>query len=444
MQSKKLGSVNDTSRGVKMFSRSERAFVDSDIRYPAFPRIVSWLLYDFAMAWFSMVVLTAYFILYFKEVIVGEKGYADFLWGVAISTAMAVSVLLSPLLGATADASGKKKSFLVAFAGISILSVFALYFTGPGQKAWAIFLVSFGYVGYTLAMTFYNAFMPEIAAPGSIEKLSGIGWGLGYIGGLAALVCMAFMVPNVAGGKSILLLAGAVYGIFALPSFLIFKDSPKHSATRGPAISEGFSRLILTFREIRSLKNIFIFLLAYFFVSDAISTVIVFFSSYTVFTLQFTVKQNFFLLMLIQLSAAAGAVGAGVLANRIGILRTIVITILIWILALLGIIAFSSISAFYTLSVCAGLVLGGTQATARSYMAIEAPEGKKAEFFGFMTFSTKIAAIFGPLLYGIISSRTNNPRIALLSLEALFVLGLIFMLMVPRSDHRGSAKKTPQ
>jgi UMF1 family MFS transporter len=148
--------------------------------------------------------------------------------------------------------------------------------------------------------------------------------------------------------------------------------------------------------------------------------------------------------MLIQLSAAAGAVGAGVLANRIGILRTIVITILIWILALLGIIAFSSISAFYTLSVCAGLVLGGTQATARSYMAIEAPEGKKAEFFGFMTFSTKIAAIFGPLLYGIISSRTNNPRIALLSLEALFVLGLIFMLMVPRSDHRGSAKKTPQ
>ncbi len=259
-------------------------------------------MYDFGMAWFSMVVLTAYFILYFKEIIVGEKGYADFLWGVAISSAMAVSVLLSPLLGATADASGKKKSFLVAFAGVSILSVFSLYFTGPGQKAWAVFLVSAGYVGYTLAMTFYNAFLPEIAAPGSIEKLSGIGWGLGYIGGLAALVCMAFMVPNVAGGKSILLLAGAVYGIFALPSFLILKDSPKRSEARDTGIREGFSRLILTFREIHSLKSIFIFLIAYFFVSDAISTVIVFFSSYTVYTLQFTVKQNFFLLMLIQLS----------------------------------------------------------------------------------------------------------------------------------------------
>jgi UMF1 family MFS transporter len=122
------------------------------------------------------------------------------------------------------------------------------------------------------------------------------------------------------------------------------------------------------------------------------------------------------------------------LANRIGVLRTIVITIVIWILALLGIIAFSGIYAFYALSICAGLVLGGTQATARSYMAIEAPEGKKAEFFGFMTFSTKIAAIFGPLLYGTISSRTDNPRIALLSLETLFILGLIFMLMVPRKD----------
>jgi UMF1 family MFS transporter len=444
MQSKKVGSANDTSRGVKNLSSSGGVSVDPDSRCPPFVRIVSWLLYDFGMAWFSMVVLTAYFILYFKEVIVGDKGYADFLWGVAISTAMAVSVLLSPLLGATADANGKKKSFLVAFACVSILSIFSLYITGPGQKAWTVFLVSAGYVGYTLAMTFYNAFLPEIAAPGSIEKLSGIGWGLGYIGGLAALVCMAFMVPNVAGGKSILLLAGAAYGIFALPSFLIFKDSPKRSAAGGTAIREGFSRLILTFREIHSLKSIFIFLIAYFFVSDAISTVIVFFSSYTVYTLQFTVKQNFFLLMLIQLSAAAGAVGAGMLANRIGILRTIVITIVIWILALLGIIAFSSISAFYTLSVCAGLVLGGTQATARSYMAIEAPEGKKAEFFGFMTFSTKIAAIFGPLLYGIISSRTNNPRIALLSLEALFVLGLIFMLLVPRADHRSSAEKNPE
>ncbi len=408
------------------------ASLNSGVRYPASVRVAAWLLYDFGMAWFSMVILTAYFILYFKEVIVAERGYADFLWGVAVSSAMVVSVLLSPLLGATADASGKKKSFMAAFAGISILSIFCLYLTGPGQKAWAVFLVSAGYVGYTVAMTFYNAFLPEIASPGSIEKLSGIGWGLGYIGGLIALVCMAFMVPSVAGGKSILLLAGAAYGIFALPSFIVFKDSPKGSSARGAAIREGFSRLILTFREIRSLRNIFIFLIAYFFVSDAISTVIVFFSSYTVFTLHFTVKQNFFLLMLIQLSAAAGAAGAGVLAHRIGILRTIVITILIWILALLGIIAFESVSAFYALSVCAGLVLGGTQATARSYMAIEAPEGKKAEFFGFMTFSTKIAAIFGPLLYGTISSRTDNPRIALLSLEVLFVLGLIFMLLVPR------------
>jgi UMF1 family MFS transporter len=390
------------------------------------------MLYDFGMAWFSMVVLTAYFILYFEEVIVGEKGYADFLWGVTMSAAMVVSVLLSPLLGAVADANGKKKSFLVAFAGISILSLFSLYFTGPGQTALAVFLVSTGYVGYTVAMTFYNAFLPEIAAPGSIEKLSGIGWGLGYIGGLAALVCMAFMVSSVAGGKSILLIAGTAYALFALPSFIAFKDPPKTGTTRSRAISEGLSRLIITFREIRSLKNVFIFLIAYFFVSDAISTVIVFFSSYTVFTLHFTVKQNFALLMLIQLTAAVGAAASGVLANRIGILRTIVITIVVWILALLGIIAVSNLGAFYAISICAGLVLGGTQATARSYMAIEAPEGKKAEFFGFMTFSTKIAAILGPLLYGTVSSRTGNPRIAILSLEAFFVIGLFFMLMVPR------------
>jgi UMF1 family MFS transporter len=408
---------------------------ESVIRHPSSGiRKVSWLLYDFGMAWFSMVVLTGYFILYFKEVIVGEKGYADFLWGIAVSSAMAVSVLLSPLLGVIADAGGQKKSLLAAFAALSILCVFSLYFTGPGQKAWAVIVVSAGYVGYTLAMIFYNAFLPEIAAPGSIEKLSGIGWGLGYIGGLAALVCMAFIVPNVAGGKPILLLAGAVYAIFALPSFIVLKNSQSGDATRNAAISEGLTRLALTFREIRLLKNLFIFLIAYFFVSDAISTVIVFFSSYTVYTLHFSVKQNFFLLMLIQLSAAAGAAATGLLAGRIGVLRTIIVTILIWILALLGIIAFERICVFYALSVCAGLVLGGTQATARSYVAIEAPEGKKGEFFGFMSFSTRIAAIFGPLLYGTISSRTGNPRIAVLSLEVLFVLGLAIMLLIPRTE----------
>ncbi|MDR3557831.1 MAG: MFS transporter, partial [Syntrophobacteraceae bacterium] len=247
------------------------------------------------------------------------------------------------------------------------------------------------------------------------------------------------LVPNVAGGKAILLFAAAAYAIFALPSFIFLKDSPCQSSKGWAAIRETFARLGATFREIRHLKNIFIFLIAYFFVADAITTVIVFFSSYTVYTLRFTVTQNVILLMLIQLSAAAGAMVSGIVARRIGLIRTLVITIVIWILALLGIIVFQSIQAFYALSVCAGSVLGATQATARAYMALEAPEGKKAEFFGFMTFSTRAAAIFGPLLYGAISNWTNNPRISVLSLEVLFILGLAFMLVVLRMEARGKA-----
>ncbi len=403
---------------------------------PASSRIetVSWLLYDYGNAWFSMVVLTAYFILYFKQVIVGQKGYSDFLWGATVSISMAICVLLAPVLGATADARGRKKSFLVGFASLSIVSIFSLYFTGPGQAAWAMFLVGAGYVGYTLSMTFYNAFLPEIAPAGSIEKLSGMAWGLGYVAGFTALVSMIFLVPSVAGGKAILLVTGAAYAVFALPAFVFLKDSPKEVKEGKAAIREGFTRLAATFREIRHLKNIFFFLLAYFFVADAIATVIVFFSSYTVYTLRFTVTQNVVLLMLIQVSAAAGAMVSGLVAKRIGTLKTVRITIVIWIVALLGIILFRSIRDFYALSVCAGSVLGGTQAMARAYMAIEAPEGKKAEFFGFMTFSTKAAAIFGPLLYGTISDWTNNPRISVLSLEGLFLIGLVIMFLVPEKE----------
>jgi MFS transporter, UMF1 family len=395
--------------------------------------VISWILYDFGMAWFSMVVITAYFILYFKEVVVGgDRGHGDFLWGVAVSSAMLVSVVLSPLLGAVADMRRKKKTFLVFAAGLSITSTVLLYFTGPDTVLPAMLLVVTGYAGYTLSMTFYNAFLPEIAGAQSIEKVSGIGWGLGYIGGLVALVCMTFMVPSVEEGKSIVLLAAAMYALFALPLCFTLRDARGPAKIESTSLRDGFLRILATFREIRSFRTIFVFLLGYFFVSDAMSTIIVFFSSYTVHTLHFSVRQNVVLLMIIQLSAAAGSIVTGFIAKRIGALQTVILTIVVWIAALLGIFAFSSTSAFYGLSVCAGLVLGGTQATARSFIARESPAEKQGEFFGFMTFGSKVAAIFGPLLYGFISQQTDNPRIAILSLEIFFIAGLIVMLRVPR------------
>jgi MFS transporter, UMF1 family len=400
--------------------------------------LISWLLYDFGMAWFSLVIITAYYILYFKEVVVGgDKGHGDFLWGIAVSSAMLLSVVLSPILGAIADIQRSKKTFLVSSAGLSIISTILLYFTGPNQVFLAMMLVIAGYAGYTISMTFYNAFLPEIVESGSIEKISGIGWGLGYIGGLAALVCMAFMVPSVAGGKCIILLAGAMFAIFGVPSFFLLKDAANTACTTPMSVKDGLVRISATFKEIRRYRTVFVFLLAYFFVSDAISTVIVFFSSYTVHTLHFSVRENTMLLMIIQLTAAAGSVASGLIAKRIGALDTVILTIVVWIAALLGIIVFTSTAAFYVLSGCAGLVLGGTQATARSFIARESPAEKKSEFFGFMTFGTKVAAIFGPLLYGFISQQTNNPRIAILSLELFFVMGLMIMLRVPRSNHTG-------
>ena len=395
--------------------------------------IISWILYDFGMAWFSLVIITAYFILYFKEVVVGgDRGYGDFLWGIAVSTAMLLSVMLSPLLGALADMRQNKKAFFIISAGLSIISTILLYFTGPNRVFLAMLLLVTGYSGYTVSMTFYNAFLPEIAGTGSVEKISGIGWGIGYLGGLAALLCMAFLVTSVAGGKSIILLAGMMYGLFALPSFFVLQDSPGKARAVPASIKDGFQRILATFKEIRSFRRVFLFILGYFFVSDAMSTVIVFFSSYTVHTLHFSVRENTILLMMIQVSAAGGSVATGLLAKRIGALQTVILTIVVWIAALLGIFAFSSTTAFYVLSVCAGLVLGGTQATARSFIARESPAEKAGEFFGFMTFGSKVAAIFGPLLYGFISKQTDNPRIAILSLEFFFIMGLIIMLTIPR------------
>ncbi|MCX7944672.1 MAG: MFS transporter [Deltaproteobacteria bacterium] len=392
--------------------------------------LISWILYDFGMAQFSMVILTAYFILYFKQIVVGDiRGDGDFLWGLATSSSMALTVLLSPILGTYSDISGNRKTLYILFSLISIISTFLLYFSDRGTIFYSTLFFVVAYACYAINMTFYNSFLPDIVKRDEIEKYSGIGWGAGYFGGLLSLIIMALIVKEVESSKIIIIITALSYLLFALPSFLYL---PKQTGidNKSTNILHGFIEIKNTFNNIRCYRNIFIFLFSYFFISDGISTVIVFFSSYTVHTLKFSLSENFGLLMIIQISAAMGAMVSGFIAKRIGLIKTIIFTIIIWIISIGVIYIVSSKIIFFIVSSICGSVLGATQSLARSYIATTSPKEKSGEFFGFMTFSSKIAAIFGPLLFGIVSKTTNSQRLSILSLELLFIIGLIILFNV--------------
>lgn len=392
--------------------------------------VISWILYDFGMAQFSMVILTAYFILYFKQIVVGNTGgEGDFYWGVATSIAMLLAVLLSPILGTFSDISGRRKQLYIIFSFISCFSTFLLFFSERGTILFSMIFFILAYACYSMNMTFYNSFLPDIVKEEEIGKYSGIGWGLGYFGGLLSLLLMIFIVKDIEHSKIIILITALSYLIFAFPSYIIL---PTQSGTydKEANIFKGFIELKNTFKNIKGYREIFIFLIAYFFISDGISTVIVFFSSYTVHTLKFTLKENFILLIIIQIFAAVGAISSGYIAKKIGILKSIKITVLIWIISLFVIFIAENKIVFFVISSVCGIVLGGTQALARSYIAISSPKEKSGEFFGFMTFSSKIAAIFGPLIFGSISRITDSQRLSILSLEILFIIGLLTLLKI--------------
>ena len=407
-------------------------FVKTIIRIKMMNRksIVSWILYDFGMAQFSMVILTAYFIIYFKEIVVGNTGgRGDFLWGVATSIAMASAVLLSPILGSFSDISGKRKNLYIVFSLISIFSTLMLYFSNRGTILYSMTFFAIAYACYAINMTFYNSFLKDIVPERDIEKYSGIGWGLGYFGGLTSLVIMIFLLKDLEHSKVIIVITAISYFIFALPSYILLPGQ-KITNKRDISIISGFYELNETFKNIRTYRNIMIFLLSYFFISDGISTVIVFFSSYTVHTLKFSLKENFLLLIIIQISAAIGAISSGYLSRIWGIINTIKFTIIVWIASIGIIFIVEDRTIFMLISAICGTVLGATQAIARSYIAVSSPEEKSGEFFGFMTFSSKVAAIFGPVIFGVISRLTESQRISILSLEILFITGFLILLRI--------------
>lgn len=400
-------------------------------------QIFSWTLFDFANTGFSVMMVTFAFPLYFNAVI--AQG-SDLYWGMAVSISMLICALIAPPLGASADTKDGKKQFLLIFTLLSIAATAGLYFVGTGMVLVGMALFIIANVGFESGIVFYDALLPSLASQRSIGRVSGYGYAMGYAGSLAILLlCLPLIENGWAGAyehtfRLSFLVTAAFFLVFSLPLFFFVPEKRHENRTRHKYISAGFRKSWKTLAHIRQYPNIARFLLAFFIYNDAILTVISFASIYAKKTLNFSMQELLIFFLTVQTTAIVGSLIFGFIADKLGAKRTIIVTLVLWVIVVS--VAYFAVTKeiFYGVGLLAGLAIGSSQSASRSLMAKLTPKERTGEFFGFYDgFFGKASAIIGPITFGWLSSAFGQrPAIAFLS--TFFVAGLLLLLRVREQE----------
>jgi len=412
----------------------------------------SWALYDWANSAFATTVMAGFFPLFFKAYWAdgASASTSTFYLGMANSGASIVIAALAPFLGAIADRGSAKKGFLFAFAALGVVMTGGLRFVEKGQWQAALCLFVAATIGFMGSNTFYDALLPGVASKQRLDRVSALGFALGYIGGgllfaLNVLMCLkpaAFGLPDGATAIRVSFLMVAVWwALFSIP-LMLFVEEPRFGEPLPilEAVGAGWRQLRGTAREIRDLKVVGLFLAAYWLYIDGVDTIVRMAVDYGM-ALGFPSGSLITALLLVQFVAFPAAVLYGRISERTGpkpaILAAIAgyggITVLAYYM--------SERWHFYALAVLVGLFQGGIQAISRSLYARLIPENKAAEFFGFYNMLGKFAAVVGPALMGTVTLITGRPRVGILSLLILFAGGAALLWRVDVEEGERTARE---
>lgn len=392
-------------------------------------KVFIWTLFDFANTSFSIVVVTFLYAVYFKKVVAEGKAIGDLYWSIGTSLAMIITAIISPVLGAIADYSAGKKRFLLFFTLLCIAATASLFFVGEGSVILGITLFVLANIGFEAGQVFYDSFLPEITEPKNFGRVSGYGFAMGYLGSLATL---AIIFPFIQAEmiRESFPVAALFFLIFAIPLFIYLKDNRKRKSESVSYFKIGISRVWNTISHLKHYKNLATFLLAYFCYIEGVNTIIFFSGNYASTTLGFTDTELLIFFLTVQTTAIVGSVVLGILADSIGQKKTIIITLIMWLITVLIAYSVHDKNNFYIVGLIAGAAMGSSQSTSRSLMSKLTPPDKKTEFFGFYSFFGKSSAIIGPLVFGFVSFLSGDQRLAIFSIGLFFLVGLLILLKV--------------
>ena len=392
-------------------------------------QIISWSLYDFANQPYTTLIITFIYSAFFVNYIAGDEQQGTFLWANAISITAITVAFISPILGAFADNTGYRKSFLVFFTLICCLFTSLLYFPDKGDVFLALTFVVISNISFEMGTVFCNSYLNDLSSKKNIGKISGNAWGLGFVGGLLALLVsfLLFDVNNSSEVKQVNLFVAAWFLIFSLPTFFFLKDSKRQKINK-ENISSSFNSILQTFKEISKYKIIVRFLIARLFYNDGLITIFALGGIYAIGTLNFTMQEVLILGIVLNVFAALGSFVFGLIEDRIGVRKVINLSLVVLVIStFLAFISPWTIYPkifFWTSGVLLGTMVGPNQSCSRSYMAQIIPEDKKNEFFGFYAFTGKATSFLGPLMFGFLT-KIYSQQIGLLSVLVFFIIGLI-------------------
>ncbi len=414
-------------------------------------RSVGWIVYDFANSAFATIVLAVIFNQYFSEVIAGGSegvvlttflGDIRFegavLWNYLVAFSTAVVAISSPILGAMSDQASIRKRMLVIYCYLGVAATIALSIVNEGDILLASLLFLAANLGFAGGNVFYNAFLVDIGDSDSYGRLSGVSWGLGYLGGgLCLALNLALLIkPELfgieKGGFTVshcMIIAGLWWGVFALPTVFWLKDKPRtrERLSLVKLTKIGWNRISTTIRDIRKYRQLVRFLISYLIFNDGVETVIIMASIFGANVIGLEAVELIGFFIMIQFTGLIGSFGFGWLSDRIGNKNTLFITLAIWLTIIcwayfIGWLIDPRID-FFIIGLIAGLAMGGSQTVARAMQAKFTPPGKSAEFFGFFAVSGRFASIFGPLIYGTAVLITGGVQSGILSLGLFFLAG---------------------
>jgi len=407
--------------------------------------IRAWTMYDWANSAFATTIMAAILPNYFGMYIATEASLT--LWGYTVAIGSLIAALISPILGAIADFRGSKKTFMGFFVALGVASTALMYLVDtPGDWLLASILYILGTIGFAGSLVFYDALLPHIADPDEIDEVSSRGYAMGYIGGgllLLINVAMIFVgprfLPNMAENDAVALMmrlslssVAVWWAVFSIPIFRHVKE-PERKIEKGEEdmnlVVAGFKRFFTSLKDISKFRDLFLFLLAFFVYANGIGTIITMAVAFGT-DLGFGTTILIGTLLMVQFIAAPFAILFGKISKKLGVKKSINISLLIY--TLISIIGFlmSKEWHFILLGFAVATVQGGSQALSRSLMGQLMPKSKSAEFFGFFSVSEKFNTVIGPILFSVINQLTGNSRLAIISLVIFFLAGIALLSKV--------------
>ncbi len=411
--------------------------------------VLAWACYDFANSGYTTVVLTAVFSAYFVATVAAGTAHPTTVWTWTVAASNLLAMLAMPFIGAYADLHARKKSLLVWSTVGCVATTAALAAAQHGDVALAVAAVVASNFFFTVGMALIAAFLPELARPEGMGRVSGWGWSFGYLGGMATLgLCIAYVTWARGQGLGAehfvpvtMLVVATVFALAAWPTLAMLRERALPQTEEVAAhVRQVAARLLATLGQARRYRDFAALLACGAAYQAGVAVVITLAAIYAQEVMAFDTLQTMTLIFAVNITAALGAFSFGYVQDRLGHRRTLALTLLAWI-AMVAIAAFTrSVALFWVAANLAGLAMGSSQSAGRAMVAALAPPTRVAEFFGLWILATQLAAVIGPLSYGGLMLATGNDhRQSILAAGTFFVVGLALLPLIDMERGRRAA-----